>query len=356
MAESYLISIGRLRLKQTFDRDILADYNRPLADIQSQFSIQVIINSIHMARAPDLREIFDPPDEIIQAGLNGDLVFFVGAGASMLLALPSWAGLAGYALNDLRDNDYLNYSELEQLNGLDPKRQLSIAYSIAEDNKYKLDLTKHLVCKSDGDNIYKAINDIGCPCVTTNYDELLSPRFVDKKDGSTTAVSVNRVYEKEKFFAKLLNEPGTVVHLHGAITKPEAMVVTTKQYLEHYDHENVQEFLGELFERKTVLFLGYGLEEAEILEHILRRGSAKRTSHRRLFALQGFFSSQKPLYENLHAYYEKSFGVHLLGFVRDHDNYKRLEGIIKSWASQIEVRKPPLAADHDFLDEVLSSE
>ncbi len=134
------------------------------------------------------------------------------------------------------------------------------------------------------------------------------------------------------------------------------MIVTTKDYLEHYDHENVQEFLGDLFEKKTILFLGYGLEEAEVLEHILRRGAVKPTRDRRRFALQGFFLSQKPLYENLHTYYEKSFGVHLLGFVRDHENYKRLEAIIKTWENQIVVSKPPLAVDHDFMNEVLDGE
>lgn len=307
-----------------------------------------------MGKAPELSEIFDPPDEIIQAGLNGELVFFIGAGASMLLDLPSWTGLAAKAFEDLRQHRYLNYSEIEQLTSLDPKKQLSIAYSIAEDNKYELDLTKHLIGKSEDDSIYKAINDIGCPCVTTNYDELLAPRFIEPpKDGSTTAASVNRVYDKNDIFAKLSNDPGTVVHLHGAISKPETMVVTTKDYLEHYDHENVKEFLEELFKKKTVLFLGYGLEEAEILEHILRKGSARSTLERKRFALQGFFLSQKPLYENLYNYYEKSFGVHLLGFVRDQENYKRLEVIIKSWVPQIEVRKPPLAVDHDFMSEVL---
>jgi len=309
-----------------------------------------------MGKTPDLREIFDPPDELVQAGLNGDLVFFVGAGASILLGLPSWSGLAAKALDDLRQNRFLNYSEIELLNGLDPKKQLSIAYSIADDNKYKLNLTNHLAGKSEGDSIYKAINDIGCSCVTTNYDELLAPRFIENKDGSTTAAPLNRVSERDKFFAKLLNEPGTVVHLHGAISKPETMIVTTKDYLEHYDHENVQEFLGELFRKKTILFLGYGLEEAEILEHLLRRGSVKPTSDRRRFALQGYFLSQNPLYENLHDYYEKSFGVHLLGFLRDHKNYECLEGIIKSWVNQIEVRKPPLASDNDFMDEVLDGD
>ncbi len=47
-----------------------------------------------MSKAPDLREIFDPPEEIVEAGLNGELVLFIGAGASMLLDLPSWSGLA----------------------------------------------------------------------------------------------------------------------------------------------------------------------------------------------------------------------------------------------------------------------
>lgn len=309
-----------------------------------------------MSKVPDLRESFDPPDELVQAGLNGDLVFFVGAGASMLLGLPSWNGLAGKVLEDLRLLKYLNYSEIEQLKSLDPKKQLSIAYSIAEDNDHNLDLTKFFTGETEGDSIYKAINDIGCSCVTTNYDELLSPRFDDAKDGSSTAVPLKRVFERDKFFANLLNEPGTVVHLHGSISNPESMIVTTRQYLEHYDNENVNEFLGELFAKKTVLFIGYGLEETEILEHILRRGSTKNTKERKRFALQGFFRSQIPLYNNLHKYYEKSFGVHLLGFDRDHEGYKQSEEIIKKWVNSLEIKKPPLAADNDFMDEVLGND
>ena len=69
--------------------------------------------------------------------------------------------------------------------------------------------------------------------------------------------------------------------------------------------EVIENNYSELFEKKTVLFLGYGLEEADILEHILRRGTVKATKDRRRFALQGFFLSQQPLYENLHHFYEK---------------------------------------------------
>lgn len=309
-----------------------------------------------MNKIPHLRELFSPPDEIVSAGLSGDLVFFVGAGASRLLGLPSWEGLAKKALIDLQENNYLNYSEIQQLDKLDAKKQLSIAFQISKDNGFHLDLAKHLTGKTEGSSIYKAINDIGCPCVTTNYDELLAPRFNESKDGSTTASQVVRISEKEKLYANKLNEPGTVIHLHGAVSQQDKMIVTTKEYLEHYDSDHVQEFLGELFEKKTVLFIGYGLEEAEILEHILRRGSVKINKERKRFSLQGFFCSQQPLYENLYKYYEHSFGVHLLGFMRDHQDYRCLEQIIKSWVSLIEVRKPPLISDADFMDEVLGSE
>jgi len=314
-----------------------------------------------MSKAADLREIPELPDEIVQAGLNGELVIFVGAGVSMLLGFPSWGGLAWEALCALRERGLLNFSELEQLKNLDPKKQLSIAMQIAEENKYDLDLTGYLKGKVEGNSIYKSINDIGCACVTTNYDELLAPRFNEAKDDPVKSTSIKpkeviRISDKSKFFAKHLDEPGTVVHLHGTISSRETMVVTTKRYLEHYDHENVKHFLRELFAKKIVLFIGYGLEEAEILEHILRRGAVESTQDRRRFALQGYFRSQEPLYKNLHQYYEKSFGVHLIGFVRDHKDYTQLEAIIRDWVPQIQVKKPTLDADIARMNEVLGGD
>lgn len=308
-----------------------------------------------MSRPPDLdlREIPDLPPEIRQAALDGNLSLFVGAGVSMLVGLPSWGGLAWKVLEDLRQKKCFNFSKLEQLKVLDPKKQLSIAEQIAKDNSISFELVKHLSEVTGDKGIYNYLNRIGCPCITTNYDELLEPHFFLKKDGSTTAVPVTRVNQKKCFHAGHLNTPGTVVHLHGSISNQDTMIVTTRQYLEHYDDETVKHFLGELFEKKTILFVGYGLEEAEILEHILRRGRVKDTKDKRRFTLMPFFLSQTPLYEMLYEYYRKSFGVHLVGFVRDFKDYKQLEDILKAWSEQIEVRPPALVEDLEFMDEVL---
>ena len=312
-----------------------------------------------MNKAPELTDNPGLPEEIRQAALNGELVLFVGAGVSMLLGLPSWSELAGKILEELHGNGFLDYSEVDQLNTLDPRKRLSIADTIAEENDYSIKYKDHLESDpSDGEGIYKALNAIGCMCVTTNYDRLLSPRYKDAEAdaGSVTPAPVNRVSEREKFFAGLLNEPGTVVHLHGCCSEPETMIVTTKDYLEHYDHKNIQKFLERLFKEKVVLFLGYGLEEAEILEHILRRGRVLKEGDRRRFSLQGFFRSQEPLYKKLCKYYEISFGVHLIGFERDKENYKTLEPIIESWAPKLEIRQPSLVKEVDFMDEVLESD
>jgi hypothetical protein len=305
-----------------------------------------------MSKPPDLREIPDLPEEIRQAALDGNLVLFVGAGVSMLVGLPSWEGLALEVLQDLRKNGCLNYSELEQIKSLDPKKLMSISELMAKENMVSY-LVKRLFTNEGDRGVYSYLNKIGCPCVTTNYDELLSPHYYPRKDGSSTAAPITRVSEKRNFHASHLNRPGTVVHLHGSVSKPESMVITTKQYLEHYDDETVKYFLGELFEKKTILFIGYQLEEAEILEHILRRGEVKGTKVRKRFLLQPFFRSQSPLYEMLFEYYAKSFGVHLIGFIRDHNDYKQLEEIVKAWSEQIEIRPSALVEDLEFMEEVL---
>jgi len=306
---------------------------------------------------PALYEVPDLPDEIVEAAKDGNLILFVGAGLSVQMKLPSWSGLAKLALEDLRKEKIIDYSELEQLLALnDSKKQLTIAQIIADENSFDLDLAKHLNSDADDEGIYRYVNDIGCSCVTTNYDNLLRPRYIDpnKPKGQTTPSTPDPVYRIDENLMSALNEPGTVIHIHGSIKEPSSMVVTTSDYLLHYDSDDLQYFLGELFNKKTVLFIGYSLEESEVLEHILRRGGARGVEAEcRRFVLQGYFKSTTPLYHSLYKYYKHSFGVQLIGFDRDRHNYDQLEDILKRWSELIEVRPQALVDRIKHIDEVL---
>jgi hypothetical protein len=309
-----------------------------------------------MSRADDLRTDPELPEEIKNAALDGKLVLFIGAGASMLLGLPSWGGLAYQALKSLNDRGFINFAELNQLQQLDPKKQLSIAKVIAEEKAFDLNLAQYLD-SSGNSRIYEFLNSIGAVCVTTNYDHELSPVTSLDTDGSKPLNGLKRVSGTDKFSTALLREPGTVIHLHGDMDNQSEMIITTKDYLEHYDNENVQHFLGELFEQYTVLFIGYGLEEAEILEHVLRRGSVRNEGGtKKRFSVQGFFNSDQPLYDQLKKYYQKSFGVELIGFTRDFKDYSQLEKIIKDWSEELDVKPPALIDAHDEIDAIVGED
>ncbi len=89
------------------------------------------------------------------------------------------------------------------------------------------------------------------------------------------------------------------------------MILTTQDYVRHYANDRVAgdpqkenrvlTFLDFLFKNKTVLFIGYGLDELEILEYvILKAGRPAGTTNRepRHYILQGFFSHEAALFQN----------------------------------------------------------
>ena len=297
-----------------------------------------------------MKPIPELPEELRQAALDGTLVIFVGAGASRLLDCPSWDGLADLVLESLAKDEIISYGDVERLKPFEARKKLSIAHQIASRNKQKIDY-KTLI-KDDGSKskIYSHINAIGCTYVTTNYDLLIKPTF--KSKDATKMESFRRIYSPEQFLAAL-REPCTVVHLHGCLMDEQNMIVTTTQYLEHYEKDFVQDFLEDMFKHHTVLFLGYGLEETEILEHVLRKGKIGKEVTARRFMLQGFFEEQKKLHEFLRDYY-LDFGVHLRGFGLDKRNYLQLEYVMEEWTPLLDVRPPSLLKEIEYMEEVLN--
>src|ERR1035437_608869 len=231
----------------------------------------------------------DVPSEIENAAQSGELVVFVGAGISRLVKCPSWDGFADQVLEQLIP-DGIDYHGLSQINALgDAKKKLSIAKIIAKKMKRAIDYRSIFNVTLCPNNVYSYLNAFNSSFVTTNYEKFLQPesRSADPEDEW-------RFYRRDQLLRLNLDKNGNVIHLHGCLDDPDSMVITTKDYLEHYSSSDVQTFLKYLFEKKTVLFLGYGLEEIEVLEYILRRGNAVSPSGdapARRYILQGFFNA-----------------------------------------------------------------
>jgi len=81
------------------------------------------------------------PDQIIRdAAKHGELVVFVGAGASMLCGSPDWRDFANQVVGALEKARNLSFLEAEQLRGLgDSRRTLSIALALAKEQGLEID-------------------------------------------------------------------------------------------------------------------------------------------------------------------------------------------------------------------------
>ncbi|TRW97201.1 SIR2 family protein [Candidatus Methylobacter oryzae] len=286
------------------------------------------------------------PPEIIDAAQDGSLVLFIGAGISRLVGCPSWDGFAWQVLEQLTPSA-MNYHEQKLIRSIpDPRKQLSLAKIIENDaGQSKVDYHEIFDKPLSEENVYKYINQYSCSFVTTNYDKFIKPEYVRGK-----AEQNWRFYERSDLLASKLDVRGNVVHLHGCIDNHKSMVVTTKDYLNHYSSNEVPKFLKHLFSKKTVLFLGYGMEELEILEYVLKSSDQQGQEQKRLFILQGSFNADYSLFEKLKKFYNESFNAELIGFSLDKKNYNQQVEIIKKWGEQLTF------GDQSLIDEAAAME
>jgi hypothetical protein len=305
------------------------------------------------------------PPSIADAAEAGKLVVFVGAGLSRLAGSPGWQEFANSLLSWLVDQELINHSLRAQLASLPVKTRISIALQIAEQNLKAISASdyRRMLMTSDpgklevGNKIYRDLGLISQKFVTTNFDGWLEIDFrnsvtVDSASNnpSSNASSRGLEYRPERLMVSNLLD-GRVLHIHGSWVEPDSMIMTTAQYLDHYRHDDgiesnpVTGFLQRLFnlEGLTVLFVGYGLEEMEVLEYVLQKGGLRAEIAPRHCMLRGFYSHEEPLVRHLSSYYKEHCGVTLVPFCLDGRDHMQLASVIEDWSKRvIPMPLPPL--------------
>lgn len=308
----------------------------------------------------------EPPEGLREAALRGNLVLFIGAGASRVAGCPGWDEFANGALLQLIDKGLLTYSQFEQVRYLNPRIKLSITRNIAKEANTSVNYDELLPTPKKlhpkGNSLYSSLFKLGRIFVTTNYDRWLDERIFETSVSATPAdtskvspSSTMRVIHKvNDFLPAALAQPDTVIHLHGSVLDPLGMVLTTRHYVERYanDHrtgnpstENpTLTFLEYLFANYTVLFVGYGLEELEILEYVILKAREQREEENevRHYLVQGFFSHEQTVVRSMEQYYRRECGIQLIPFLRDQKNHDQLIEVVEHFSKKMHAREPLL--------------
>ena len=201
------------------------------------------------------------PKELYDSIKNGNVVIFVGAGASMgePTSLPSFHKLAvdvgevtGEEFNDVLEVPETFLGRLQDSN-----------------NNVKNIVTRLLKSYNPIPNtIHESILDLFqntdmIRIVTTNYDNMLESAFEKKNEDKIIKV----------FNAPALpfgNDFSGIVHIHGNQDEPKGIVITDSDFGFAYMLEGyTTRFLSKLFEGYTVLFIGYSYKDT-VMKYLTR--------------------------------------------------------------------------------------
>ena len=326
------------------------------------------------------------PEEVRVAAKMGRLTFFIGAGVSRLYGLPSWEELANKMLLRLAECGKLNHSLVDLLTKYPTKVKMSIAdYYFKENRKeeshgHHPSLTYYSVLM-DGISkeeihkkipVYTSIAKCNVKLLTTNYDSLLSDILssvaisdsvvseaqiepipqVESPTKSSSKTFDYRIFKSlEELEESSLTKNNILVHLHGSLNNEDTLIASTRSYLNFYGNKANQQRLNLLFQKQTVVFFGYGLEELEILDLLLKSANSENESQEspRFFLVLSLLSHEMEILKHLQIYYDQ-LGVRLLAFSRDSKGYHALTDLLEEWTKTlIPLVKDPSQADHSLV-------
>ncbi len=258
------------------------------------------------------------PDEILDAHQRGELVFFVGAGAS--LGEPSnlplfdnlakrLARLAAHPFSKRGGLDFF-IGQLESLpQGFDAHHH---AHTLISDPKSRFNPLHRAVVELAG--IGGAFR-----VVTTNYDDHLA-----------SAADSDSIAIPDTWYAPALplgRDFAGLVHLHGSIRRPkEEMILTDRDFGHAYITDAwAARFLLPMFDRFTVVFIGYSHDDVIMRYLALGLPSGGTAAASKRFAITSDPSNSKWGYLGIEPVAYPAVG-------RDH---QALVAALAAWASRV---------------------
>ncbi len=211
-------------------------------------------------------------NNLIEDLKNEPFIFFIGNGVSRLFGAKGWDEVCGELISKcFKLNLFQTISDKKGLEELldNPHEYPSIVGDCKRflvNNGHK-EIYKETIIKSlpnqKQDKIFDVIFSLNPHAVvTTNIDE---------------GIPIYSNYRNCELITSEIPRGKGIFYLHGTQSKFESIVFTRKDYIRHYGKREIIDFVGQLFSY-SILFIGYGLEEYQILDVIGNQNKQSRTN------------------------------------------------------------------------------
>jgi len=289
---------------------------------------------------------------------NQELIVFYGAGVSKLAGCANWYELACDVIDCFGGSIYsdLYKTVLRETAAVDPRKAISICAARAKASPELLGAYYQAIrdaVKPENDTAFIDIHEQLCGLrpvafITTNIDRGIE-RVPAEILGTRKVINLTTLDSDP--IPDLRN--GNVFYLHGSVDAIDKTVLTTDEYIEYYYNRrtrHLMHFLREVFIGKySVLFLGYGLAEYEILQniYIAANGHGNAQRENRHFLLTPIFSRDVAKF-NIEKDYFGLFSVRAIPYFIDHEGYGRLNHVLRELRKEIQAS----AATLDLMQEM----
>ncbi|MFI2959709.1 SIR2 family protein [Priestia sp. JSM ZJ58] len=204
-----------------------------------------------------LKNSINVPNPIIDAAINGNLVFFIGSGFSKDFGYPDWKGLVEGILGNLiyEDSGYEPYRTLlksGKMTVLDVLEQIKNEKRVIGDaihNTFSYDKSKnHLLEK------HKKLFSISKKIITTNYDKLL--------ENATEEDISSFSYNNTHMVAQLPSKNAYIYKIHGDYLEADNCILLKEDYENLYSKDNaaLTQFKNIII-NNCVVFIGFSMSD-----------------------------------------------------------------------------------------------
>lgn len=190
------------------------------------------------------------PFELIEEIRKGNCALFIGAGVSIQAGLPTWYEVVKRLSKELgikNDHDFLEITQYYQ--------------NEFGRNKLVNTINNLISLRAKPSKNHLSIAELPFKVIfTTNYDALIEQALSSKGKNYSVIVS-------DEGAAYWSEDKVQVLKIHGSITEPSSLVITTDDYFDFFrKHPLITNILKLHITTKTILFMGYSLRDPDFLQ------------------------------------------------------------------------------------------